>query len=35
MNQLKEYLIISAKHYSIYLLCYIGIVKYYTSKSLK
>lgn len=35
MNKLKEYFIISAKHYSIYLLCYIGIIKYYTFKSLK
>lgn len=35
MNKIKEYILITAKHYSVYLLCYIGIIKYYTSNPLK
>lgn len=33
MNQIKELLLITAKHYSVYLLCYISIIKYYTYKT--
>ena len=29
MNQLKEFFVITAKHYNVYLLCYVAIIKYY------
>ena len=32
MSQIKEFFIITTKHYIVYSLCYIGIIKYYIKK---